>query len=165
MKRTITIYMKPKEASIDLDSTALVMIDMQRDFLEPRGALWGGYWVTTCRSCIARSDHVKNYWRRLGLWACSSYTRGRGIDRTCPDLHAHKNQRPGWMQRSGRDRHFRSSRSDLRHAAKRDMKSFPSYTPYPASQSLTNPVREVSTRRTWNACCARGGYRRFWFAG
>lgn len=41
MKRTITIYMKPKEASIDLDSTALVMIDMQRDFLDPRGALGG----------------------------------------------------------------------------------------------------------------------------
>jgi hypothetical protein len=32
--RTITLPMQPYEASIDLDKTAVIMIDMQIDFLE-----------------------------------------------------------------------------------------------------------------------------------
>jgi nicotinamidase-related amidase len=37
MARTVTISMEPYDAPIDLDVTALVLIDMQRDFLEPGG--------------------------------------------------------------------------------------------------------------------------------
>ena len=35
MKRKVTINMDLKETSVDFDSTAHVMIDMQRDFLDP----------------------------------------------------------------------------------------------------------------------------------
>jgi hypothetical protein len=34
MPRTINLALKPYEASIDLDKTAVIMIDMQIDFLE-----------------------------------------------------------------------------------------------------------------------------------
>jgi hypothetical protein len=34
--RTVTLPMKPYEASIDLNKTAVIIIDMQIDFLEVR---------------------------------------------------------------------------------------------------------------------------------
>ena len=93
MGRTVTISAEPQEASIDLNSTALVIIDMQRDFLEPGGfgELLGNdvsklhRVVEPCRKLLASA-------RSAGMLVI--HTReGHRMDLT--DLHPYKNQRPG----------------------------------------------------------------------
>jgi nicotinamidase-related amidase len=66
--KAVTIEAEPSALSIDLDRTALVIIDMQRDFLEPGGfgaAL--GNDVTRLRSAIAPCGAVLDTARARGL--------------------------------------------------------------------------------------------------
>ena len=60
---------EPYDLDFDFDSTALVMIDMQRDFVEPGG--FGemlGNNVALLRSCIEPCKHLLETARELGLF-------------------------------------------------------------------------------------------------
>ena len=65
--RTATVDAEPKPIAIDPLTTALVIIDMQRDFLEPGG--FGEDWAMTYRCWRRRSGRARHCWRarRLGL--------------------------------------------------------------------------------------------------
>ena len=64
----IAIEAEPTPLTIDLERSALVIIDMQRDFLEPGGfgeAL--GNDVSSLRRTIAPNARLLAAWRALGL--------------------------------------------------------------------------------------------------
>ena len=66
--RQVTVKAEPTALSVDLDSAALLIIDMQRDFLEPGGfgaAL--GNDVSRLRSAVAPCQAVLAAARRLGM--------------------------------------------------------------------------------------------------
>ncbi len=66
----VTVEAEPTALAIDLDSAALIIIDMQRDFLEPGGfgeAL--GNDVSRLRAAVAPCRAVLKEARRLGLLA------------------------------------------------------------------------------------------------
>jgi len=66
--RQLTVKAEPTALSVDLDSAALLIIDMQRDFLEPGGfgeAL--GNDVSRLRSAVAPCQAVLAAARRLGM--------------------------------------------------------------------------------------------------
>jgi nicotinamidase-related amidase len=66
--KTVTIEAQPNPQSVDLSKTALVIIDMQRDFLEPGGfgaAL--GNDVTRLRAAVAPCRAVLAAARRAGI--------------------------------------------------------------------------------------------------
>jgi nicotinamidase-related amidase len=93
MQRTLTVPAEPREATIDLNSTALLIIDMQRDFLEPGGfgELLGND-VTKLRKVVEPCRKLLASARSIDMLVV--HTReGHRYDLT--DLHACKNQRPG----------------------------------------------------------------------
>jgi nicotinamidase-related amidase len=93
MQRTLTVPAEPREATIDLNSTALLIIDMQRDFLEPGGfgELLGND-VTKLRKVVGPCRKLLASARSIDMLVV--HTReGHRYDLT--DLHACKNQRPG----------------------------------------------------------------------
>jgi nicotinamidase-related amidase len=64
----VTIAAEPQPLTVDLDGAALIIIDMQREFLEPGGfgaAL--GNDVTRLRAAVAPCRHVLDAARQLGL--------------------------------------------------------------------------------------------------
>lgn len=89
----ITLAMEPNEASIDLQHAALIIIDMQRDFIEPNG--FGeqlGNDVTKLQRAIAPCQAVLEAARQAGLLII--HTR-EGHRPDLSDLHDMKRQRPG----------------------------------------------------------------------
>jgi nicotinamidase-related amidase len=85
--------MEPFDAPIDLDVTALVLIDMQREFLEP-----GGFGEPLGND-VSKLQRVIEPSRKLLSWARSAgilviHTR-EGHRADLADLHPYKNQRPG----------------------------------------------------------------------
>ncbi|KAL3808193.1 hypothetical protein ACHAXA_009548 [Cyclostephanos tholiformis] len=93
MERTLTISAEPREASIDLTSTALLIIDMQRDFLEPDGfgELLGND-VSKLRRVVEPCRNLLASARSIGMLVV--HTR-EGHRSDLADLHPYKNQRPG----------------------------------------------------------------------
>lgn len=85
--------MEPQEAPIDLDRTAVVIIDMQRDFLEPGGfgaAL--GNDVSKLQRAVEPCRKLLHSARSLGMLVI--HTR-EGHRPDMADLHPNKHQRPG----------------------------------------------------------------------
>jgi len=91
--KMIDLDMEPYPGQIDLSSTALVIIDMQRDFLEPGGFAAGlGNDVSKLGRAIEPCKKVLKAAREAGLLVV--HTReGHRPDMT--DLHPHKKQRLG----------------------------------------------------------------------
>lgn len=93
MNRTVSVPMEPQAAPIDVDRTALIIIDMQRDFLEPGG--FGeslGNDVSKLHRAVGPCKKVLEIARSLGMLII--HTReGHRPDLT--DLHPCKFQRPG----------------------------------------------------------------------
>src|SRR5215510_8470091 len=77
----VTIEAEPTPQSIDLDKTALVIIDMQRDFLEPGGfgaALGNDVTrlqaaVEPCRAVLSGAAIRRCASARKGRWGASSF--------------------------------------------------------------------------------------------
>jgi len=93
MTRTVTVQMEPQAAPIDIDRTAVIIIDMQRDFLQPGG--FGeslGNDVSKLQRAVEPCQKVLAVARELGMLVI--HTReGHLPDLT--DLHPFKLQRPG----------------------------------------------------------------------
>lgn len=93
MSRIITIPMEPREALVDFDHTAMVIIDMQRDFLEPGG--FGdllGNDISNLHRAIGPCKNMLQICRSLGMLVI--HTR-EGHRPDLADLHPFKFQRPG----------------------------------------------------------------------
>jgi len=93
MSRTISVQMEPQAAPIDIDRTALIILDMQRDFLQPGG--FGeslGNDVSKLQRAIGPCQQVLTAARKVGMLII--HTReGHLPDLT--DLHPIKLQSPG----------------------------------------------------------------------
>lgn len=88
-----TLEMEPYTTSIDFSKTALIIIDMQRDFLEPGGFGAGlGNDVSKLQRAIEPIKQVLQAARDANLLII--HTR-EGHRDSLADLHAHKLQRPG----------------------------------------------------------------------
>lgn len=93
MSRTVSVPMEPQAAPIDVDRTALIIIDMQRDFLEPGG--FGeslGNNVSKLHRAVEPCQQVLAAARALGMLVI--HTR-EGHRPDLMDLHPFKFQRPG----------------------------------------------------------------------
>jgi nicotinamidase-related amidase len=93
MGRVVTVSMDPEEAPIDIDRTALLIIDMQRDFLEPGGfgeAL--GNDVSKLQRAVEPCQKLLASARKLGMLVI--HTR-EGHRSDLADLHPNKYQRRG----------------------------------------------------------------------
>ncbi len=93
MGRSVAVPMDPQQAPIDLDRTALLIIDMQRDFLEPGGfgELLGND-TSKLHRAIDPCQKLLTVARSLDMMVI--HTReGHRPDLT--DLHPFKFQRPG----------------------------------------------------------------------
>ena len=108
MVRPVTLSMKPYDATIDLDKTALIIIDMQEDFIKPGG--FGdklGNDVSRLEKAVGPCQKVLQAARGLqqqqedggedktktGLRLIIHTREGHRPDLT--DLHSIKHQRPG----------------------------------------------------------------------
>lgn len=93
MSRIVSVPMEPHAAPIDIDRTALIIIDMQRDFLEPGG--FGeslGNDVSKLHRAVEPCQQVLAMARSLGMLVI--HTR-EGHRSDLMDLHPCKFQRPG----------------------------------------------------------------------
>lgn len=93
MEKTVTVSMEPEEAPIDTNQTALIIIDMQRDFLEKGG--FGaslGNDVSKLHRCVEPCQKLLKTARSLGMLVI--HTR-EGHRPSLSDLHPNKKQRPG----------------------------------------------------------------------
>eukprot|EP00529_Nitzschia_sp_RCC80_P001438 CAMPEP_0113512564 /NCGR_PEP_ID=MMETSP0014_2-20120614/39404_1 /TAXON_ID=2857 /ORGANISM="Nitzschia sp." /LENGTH=237 /DNA_ID=CAMNT_0000408925 /DNA_START=226 /DNA_END=935 /DNA_ORIENTATION=- /assembly_acc=CAM_ASM_000159 len=107
MVRPVTLAMKPYDATIDLDKTALIIIDMQEDFIKP-----GGFGdklgndvaklekaVGPCQNVLQaargrrQKDDDDDKKKKNGLRLIIHTREGHRADLT--DLHSIKHQRPG----------------------------------------------------------------------
>jgi len=64
MSETITVEAAPSPFRFEPAHTALVLIDMQRDFVEPGG--FGETLATTCRPCKPWSPLFRSSWPTPG---------------------------------------------------------------------------------------------------
>jgi nicotinamidase-related amidase len=87
----VNISMKPNDGSIDLKHTALLIIDMQRDFLQPGG--FGemlGNDISTLQTAIEPCKKVLEAARAAGVLVMHT-KEGHRADMT--DVHKHKNEK------------------------------------------------------------------------
>lgn len=91
--RTVTVAMDPQPAPLDVDRTALLIIDMQRDFLEPEGfgELLGND-TSKLHRAVDPCRNLLNVARSLKMMVI--HTR-EGHRPDLADLHPFKFRRPG----------------------------------------------------------------------
>lgn len=91
--RASTPYAWPYDASLCKETTALVIIDMQRDFCDPQGYFAKlGYDIDPIRAIIPRLQRLLHAWREVG-WRVYHTREGHRADlSTLPPREAHRSR-------------------------------------------------------------------------